>query len=152
MRRVLENHFRKIEGAMVAFFMLVMGSLTLACAQDVAGDPEAAAAVEAILKALTGKGGTVAMIGALTGGLLQLSKTKWGFGLLARAPSWVRFWIPAVVGAVYGLFADLGKGSRWESALSGAVSVLITAVTTRRMLEVHGVEKIAPVAGKPPTA
>jgi uncharacterized membrane protein len=120
-----------------------------ALAQEVLPEADVQGAADKLVRALDGKNGWLAVAGSVLGLLVQVLKTPLGFGLLAGTSSTVRFWIPFGVGAAAGLLEKVISGGSWASAVVTTLLIALPAVTTRRMVEVNGGERILPTA-KPP--
>ncbi len=125
---------------------LILAIGTMAWAQDPAAGPDVAVAANALVNALHSKEGWLAVSGLVLGLAIQLLKTSWGFGLLAGAPSWVRFWIPFAVGGVAGIVDKVVHKGDWMLALVDMLLVALPAITSRKGAEAHGVEKVLPTA------
>ena len=110
--------------------------------------PDVTGAAGALVQALHAKEGWLALAGLVLGLVIQLLKTDWGFGLLAGAPSWVRFWIPFAVGAVAGIVDKVVHKGDWALALVDTLLIALPAITARKGAESHGVEKVLPTAEK----
>jgi hypothetical protein len=129
---------------MVVFFAVTVWTLALAQDVPVILDADLEGSLDGLGKALSAEGGTMASIGGLVALAIQFLKTGWGFGLLARVPSSIRFWIPFVIGAIAGTMKGLQSGSPLKSALYGAIITGASAVLARKTFETHGGEKVLP--------
>jgi hypothetical protein len=128
---------RLLELTMVSVFLFSVGVMAWAQNGEVSYDAIGPAA-DTLINAISGGAGTMAIIGAALALLIHVMKLPVLGSLAFKVPSWVRFWAPAAVGAVYGMIEKVNQGSLWGSAVAGAVTVLMSAVTTRRMIETHG--------------
>ena len=138
-----------LELAMTGFFLFVLGALTWAqAAVDEAHYDALGPAADSLIGAITGHASPMVIIGAALALVIQLLKHPALGGWAAKVPSWVRFWAPALVGALYGMIEKINAGSLWGSAVAGAVTVLMSAVSTRRAIEVHGGDIKKPDAPK----
>jgi hypothetical protein len=131
---------RFVRSLLIVAGCLMLGVLTWAQdpSVDIASYDALGPAADTLAKAITGHASPMVILGAALAVIIQILKLPALGGLAFKVPSWARFWIPAVVGAVYGIIEKVNAGSLWGSAVAGAVTVLMSAVTTRRAIETHG--------------
>lgn len=113
--------YRFLSIFMVGLFGLTAWAIAQT-AEGVSTPEEVNAAVGAVEKALSGEGGTIAAVGAISFGLLTLFKFPLFGSLVYKIPPRLRFWVPYVLAAVVGFVKGMESGQSWTMALTYAAT------------------------------